>query len=215
VQDSAGQVSSNTATLAIWVQQEDYGGSMEVPLPYATSPVNISLWSYTLGINYVTFGVNSMVDQLTVTLSCNLCALNFGNNNSALVSHMTNQPTGITTVSQGNNQLVFSGNVNDVNNALGGIVYTRMPFYSGGDQVNITIYSAGHFFYAGTAVTVEKMPLALSINSIPVISSFVPAMIPANSNLGLDSFFFLRCSGYVYSFLVAVALSRLLLCQWQ
>jgi hypothetical protein len=167
----------------------DYGGSMEVPLPFASSPVNISLWSYTLGINYVTFGVNNVVDQLTVTLSCNACSLSFGNNNSALVTHMASQPVGITTVSQGNNQLVFSGSVADVNNAMSGIVYTRMAFYSGGDQVNVTIYSGGHFFYAGTAVTVEKKPLALTINAIPVIYSFVPSLIPANSALGAQSSF--------------------------
>ena len=187
VRDSASQVSANTASIAIWVQVMDYGGAMEVPMPHATQPVNISLWGYSLGINYATFGVglpNDERDRVTVTLSCNACALSFGNNNSGLVSHLAAQPTGVTTVAQGNNQLVFSGNVADCNNAISGIVYTRMAFYSGPDVINVTIYSGGHFYYAGTAVTVAKLPLSLSINAIPIASSFVPAMIPASSTLG-------------------------------
>ncbi len=187
VRDSAAQVSANTATLAIWVQVMDYGGTMEVPMPHATQPVNISLWGYSLGINYATFGVslpNDERDRVTVTLSCNSCSLSFGNNNSGLVSHLTAQPPGVTTVSQGNNKLVFSGNVADCNNAISGIVYTRMAFYSGPDVINVTIFSGGHFYYAGTAVTVAQLPLSLSINSIPIVSSFVPSMIPASSTLG-------------------------------
>jgi hypothetical protein len=196
VTDSLGQTSPNTATVNINVQVVDYGGNMELTTPTSV-PINVSLWGYSLVPNLPIADQNT--DIITVTLSCNSGTLWFGNTDPASVNYMVPaQPSGVTTLSASgyptqvniapqSRKLIFTGTIAACNAALQGIVYSRSPFLSMSDQINITINMPGHYFYAGTVVLVEKMPMTLTINALPLILRFAQLGIPADSVLGMSS----------------------------